>query len=960
MPQEEYTFSKIEEKWKQRWQEQRVFEVDNKSQKPKKYVLDMFPYPSGQGLHVGHPEGYTATDIVSRYYRHKGYDVLHPMGWDSFGLPAENYAIKTGTHPRVTTKENIATFKRQIQSLGFSYDWQREFATSDPEYYRWTQWLFLELYRKGLAYKKEAPVNWCEHCKTVLANEQVIGGLCERCDSQVIQKNLSQWFFKTTAYAEELLEAIDAMDWPESLKITQKNWIGKSEGASITFQIAGAEPKEKLESVDVFTTRPDTLFGVTFLVLAPEHAVVKELQSHITNWDEVVAYQKQASAKSELQRKDLDKEKTGVPLEGVYAVHPATGDKVPVWIADYVLTSYGTGAIMAVPAHDQRDFEFAEKYGIAIKEVILPVFGEPHENEEFRKTITAIVRRSSDGKFLAVKWKKFGWLSLPIGGIDEEETPEEAAVREVFEETGYTVRPVKKLGGEIIMHFFAENKNVWRHRMDQPILLELVTEEQAKRTAEEEEKLDPLWIEGKDLLEKITHPENIIGVQRCLGIETAYDGKGELINSGEYTGMSSTKAAQEITKKFGTTQVQYKLRDWLVSRQRFWGAPIPIVYCAQCANKEAFETTDIDGTSYAIVPVPQDELPVRLPDDVDFNPTGESPLKHSKTFHEVACPACGTKRGEVVRESDTMDTFVCSSWYFLRFTDPLNDIQPFSKEAAAQWMPVDLYVGGMEHAVGHLIYARFITKALRDMGYLTIDEPFTTIRNQGLILGENGEKMSKSRGNVVNPDDIVTAVGADALRMYEMFMGPLEESKPWNTNGAMGVFRFLQKMWRLQENVSATHKDTEQLQRALHKTIYKITHDIEALRFNTAISAMMILLNMCEKEEALSQETFKTCILLLSPFAPFITEELWERMGHDKSIAYEPWPEWDEAYLEEEEVTIGVQFNGKTRGQLTFQKGLSEKEVLALVAQDNGLEKYYQGEPAKVIFVPDKIINLIY
>lgn len=788
----EFDFRNIEKKWRARWEKDEVFRADDEA-KEKKYILDMFPYPSGDGLHVGHPRGYIASDILARYFRHKGYSVLHPIGWDAFGLPAENFAIKTGTHPHVKTQQNIETFRKQLKLLGFSYDWSREVNTSDPAYYQWTQWLFLQLYKKGLAYKKEAPVNWCDSCKTVLANEQVINGECERCGGPVEQRKLKQWFFKITDYVQELLDDIDHLNWSDALKTTQKNWIGKSEGALIEFKIQGTS-----HNVQIFTTRPDTIFGATFLVLAPEHSILNDLRSKIENQDEVKKYIEQAQRKTELERKESQKEKTGVRLKGVVAINPANQEEIPVFIADYVLTGYGTGAIMAVPAHDQRDFEFAKKFDLNITSVI-------------------------------------------EGGGD---------------------------------------------------------------------------------------------------VSQAYEGSGNLIHSGEFTGMSSQEAWDKIIDFVkGEPKTIFKLRDWLISRQRYWGAPIPIIYCEKCGE----------------VPVPEKDLPVRLPEDVDFKPTGESPLTYSKEFHNVTCPTCG---GPAKRESDTMDTFVCSSWYYLRYTDPHNSDEIFDKKKAEVWMPVDIYVGGMEHAVGHLLYSRFITKALRDQGLLDIREPFTRIINQGLILAEDGRKMSKRWGNVINPDSVVEAVGADTLRMYEMFMGPLGDAMPWNHNGMMGTFRFLNRVWAAQEYVS--EEKNEALINTIHRTIKKVSEDIEETRYNTAISSLMITLREFEKEKKIPKKIFEQFIILLSPFAPFIAEELWEHMGHDSSISKASWPEYEERYLVQKKLSLPVQVNGKTKGSLEIDAGSDEQMILGEIKKDKKLSKYVTEEPKKVIFVPDRIINLIF
>jgi len=770
-----YNHQEIEKKWQQKWDEIQLYKTSD-SPKNKKYVLDMFPYPSGAGLHVGHPEGYTATDILTRFLRMNGYDVLHPMGWDAFGLPAENYAIKMGVPPAESTAQNIIRFREQIKSIGLSYDWSREVNTSTPEYYHWTQWLFLQLYKKGLAYKKEASVNWCPSDHTVLANEQVVDGKCERCGSVVEQKMLSQWFFKITDYADRLLNDLDKVDWPEPIKLMQKNWIGKSEGAEIEFEIENQEIRIK-----VFTTRPDTLFGATYLVLAPEHSMVKNLESGIQNTHEVQAYIEATKKKTELQRTALEKDKTGVELKGIKAINPATKEPIPVWIADYVLANYGTGAIMAVPAHDERDQQFATKFNLPIKVVV---------NEE-----------------------------------------------------------------------------------------------------------------------------------------------GKLVDSDKYNGLDWTEAKSKIAKEFGNEKIQYKLRDWLVSRQRYWGAPIPIMYCADCGEQ----------------PVPENELPVLLPTDVDFKPTGESPIVRSKTFHNAKCPKCGK---DAKRDSDTMDTFVDSSWYYFRYTDPHNDKEFASREKINQWLPVDTYVGGAEHAVLHLLYARFFTKALKDFGLIDIDEPFAKLRNQGLIMGPDGEKMSKSRGNVVNPDEVITEFGADSFRMYEMFMGPLEDSKPWSTTGIVGIKRFLDKVWKFQQNFTPSESVN-----TIHKLIKKITSDIEGFKFNTAIAAFMEFLN---QNKHMSKENWETFLILLAPFAPHITEELWAQLGHTDSIHKQPWPKFDEKMVVDENATVVVQVLGRMRTTLQIPVGMTEEAVKEMAFADINVQKHIEGKSiVKVIFVPNKLINFV-
>jgi leucyl-tRNA synthetase len=803
---EKYNPAKIEKKWQKKWQDEKTFETRDDSSGSKFYALDMFPYPSGAGLHVGHPEGYIATDIMSRFRKMKfGDSVLHPMGFDSFGLPTENYAIKVGRNPKEITEENVKNFVRQLKMFGFSYDWDRMVKTSDPEYYRWTQWMFRELYKKGLAYKKEAPVNWCDGCQTVLAREQVVSGKCERCQGEVVQKNLSQWFFKTTAYAEELLADIDGLDWPEPIKSAQRNWIGKSEGAEVIFSI-----KESDDSLKVFTTRPDTLFGATFMVVAPEHPIIAKNKDKISNFSEIEAYKKESQKKNELERTDLNKNKTGIEVSGLVAINPVNEEEIPVFVADYVMMNYGTGAIMAVPAHDERDFEFAKKYNIEIREVIS--------------------------------------------------------------------------GGNIDLEAFTELE------------------------------------------------------------------KGKMVNSDFLNDMLPKEAKQKMIewleeKSLGRKQINYKLRDWLISRQRYWGAPIPIVYCPKCGE----------------VLVEEKELPVMLPDDVDFQPTGESPLASSKSFHQVSCPICGETEG-VRRESDTMDTFVCSSWYFLRYADPHNSARPFDLEKIKKWLPVDLYVGGAEHAVLHLLYARFFTKALADLGHLDFREPFLRLRNQGMILAEDGRKMSKSLGNVVNPDEVVEKFGADTFRLYEMFMGPLEDSKPWDTHSIAGIKRFLDRTWNLQNLLSeeSTEKEEKAIKKVLHQTIKKVTSDIEEMKYNTAISQMMIFVNTVEKEKFITKEVLEKFITLLSPFAPHIAEEIWEKLSDEQETIDKTWPEHDETLIVDDELEIVVQVNGKIRDKMTIPADLPEDQVKEKALALENIEKWVAGQDIKkVIYVKGKLVSVV-
>jgi leucyl-tRNA synthetase len=894
-----YPFDKIEPKWQRYWSEHKTFAAGGDSTKKKLYVLDMFPYPSGAGLHVGHPEGYTATDIYSRFQRMRGCNVLHPMGWDAFGLPAEQYAIDTGTHPSLTTRKNIDTFRRQIQMLGFSYDWDREVDTTDPEYFKWTQWIFLQLFnsyfdphlekaqpiallqdalaetpqrqeawkdnhfltgtRKSffgksemaardlvrsrfipkmrLAYESEVPVWWCEGCKAVLANEEVnANGTCDRKGhKEVYRRPLRQWILRITKYADRLLKDLELVNWPESIKEQQRNWIGRSEGAEVDFKTEGGE------TLRVFTTRPDTLFGATYLVLAPEHSLIGKVttaQQH----EAVDAYQTSASTKSELERTQLEKEKTGV-FTGGYAINPVNNEKIPIWVADYVMMGYGTGAIMAVPAHDTRDFEFAKKFSLEIRHVVI--------------------------------------------------APVESAVAGDFDpKQGYveTIKHVRDSSGHIVgIHSLVE----------------------------------------------------------------AYAGNGIATNSPTIDGFPTPEAKKKITawleeKKLGKATVQYKLRDWLFSRQRYWGEPIPIVHCKK------------DGA----VAVPESELPLRLPEMTDYTPAGnaEPPLAKATDWVNTKCPLCD---GPATRETNTMPQWAGSCWYFLRYLDPHNDQAFVAKDKEKYWMPVDLYVGGAEHAVLHLLYSRFWHKVLFDLGHVSTLEPFTRLVNQGMILGEDGQKMSKSRGNVINPDDVVREYGADAFRMYEMFMGPLEATKPWNTQGLEGVYRFLGRVWRLfcDEEGKLILDDSEPagtLLKVLHQTIKKVDEDTDALAFNTAISQMMILVNEVTAQDKRPRKLLEPFVLALAPYAPHLAEELWEKLGHKQTLAYELWPAFDEALLKENTVTVILQINGKVRDRMDVPTEISKEDLEKLALANERLQEHLLDKQIKkIIVVPGKLVNIV-
>lgn len=800
-----YPFADIEKKWQAYWSAKKTFRAREDPKVPRekrKYVLDMFPYPSAAGLHVGHPEGYIATDIYCRYLRMSGFNVLHPMGFDSFGLPAENYAIKTGTHPRASTERNIARFTSQIKSLGFSYDWDRLISTSEPEYYHWTQWIFLKMWERGLAYEAEVRINWCPFDMTGLANEEVKDGKCERCGTPVVRRNLRQWIMRITAYADRLLADLDTLDWSESLKLMQRNWIGRSEGANISFAIDG-KPGE----IEVYTTRPDTLFGATYMVLAPEHPLVPGITAPGQK-SAVQDYIAAAANKSDMERTELSKEKTGV-FTGSYAINPANGKKAPVWISDYILISYGTGAIMAVPGHDERDFEFATKFNLPIIQVV-----------------------SRDGSTYPLKEAE------PMDGI--------------------------------------------------------------------------------------------------------------AVNSGEFNGLSTAEFKKRIVewlekKGVGRSAVNFKIRDWIFSRQRYWGEPIPLVHCPR------------DGT----VAVPYDQLPLELPEVATYKPTGtgESPLAAMSEWVNTRCPKCG---GPAKRETNTMPQWAGSCWYYLRYLDPHNDSAFASREKIDYWMPVDLYVGGAEHAVLHLLYARFWHKFLYDIGAVNSPEPFTRLVNQGMILGEGGVKMSKSLGNVINPDDIIRDYGADTMRVYEMFMGPLEVSKPWSTRGIAGVKRFLERIWRTAELPPTENEPTDEHLRLLMKTIKKVSHDTARLEFNTAIAQMMIFINEVSSLEKLPRSLWRPFILLLTPYAPHLAEELWEKAGGLPSVSLQAWPAWDEALALEDLVEVVFQINGKVRARENLPAGLSEKETREKALGNSRIKELLDGkEIRKVIVVPGKLVNVV-
>lgn len=797
-----YDFAAIEKKWQDIWEEKGVFRAKNDYTLPKYYALVEFPYPSGQGLHVGHPRSYTALDIVARKRRLQGYNVLYPMGWDAFGLPTENFAMKNHIHPEIVTKNNVARFKQQLKSLGLSFDWSREINTTDPDYYKWTQWIFLQLFKKGLAYKKEMSVNWCTSCKVVLANEEVVNGVCERCGGEVVHKVKSQWMLKITEYAEKLLNDLDKVDYLEKIKTQQRNWIGRSTGAEVDFETTAGE------KLTVYTTRPDTLFGATYMVISPEHPAIEKWADRISNMADIKAYQEQSARKSDFERTEVQKDKTGVEIKGVRAVNPVNGREIPIFISDYVLVTYGTGAIMAVPAHDTRDFEFAKKFNLPIIEVVK---GGEVEKEAFTDCETGVMVNSS--------------------------------------------------------------------------FLDGLTVDEAKVKIKE-------WL--------------------------TQSGKGH-------------------------EKVNYKLRDWVFSRQRYWGEPIPLVHCDKCGW----------------VPIPENELPLRLPEVKSYEPTenGESPLATMDEWVNTTCPHCG---GPAKRETDTMPQWAGSSWYFLRYCDPHNNNALASQEALKYWLPVDWYNGGMEHTTLHLLYSRFWHKALYDIGAVPTAEPYQKRTSHGMILGENGEKMSKSRGNVVNPDDIVKESGADTMRLYEMFLGDFEKAAPWSSASIKGCRRFLERIWALQEHVEPQEGYSESLESSFHKCIKKVSEDIENLKFNTAIAAMMTLLNEIADKGSITKGEFKTLLTLLNPFAPHITEELWSIKGFDGMLNEQKWPAYDEAKCKDDTVEIAVQVNGKLRGTVTLAADAVKEDALKAAQSLERVSALTDGKKiVKVIFVKGKLINIV-
>lgn len=1007
-----YEPREIEPKWQSRWESAGLFHAKTGSDKKKFYPLVEFPYPSGEGLHTGHVRGYTAMDIVARKRRMEGFEVLYPIGWDAFGLPTENHAIKTGIHPADVTKKNTDNFRRQMKSLGFSFDWSREINTTDPEYYTWTQWIFLQLFKKGLAYKAKMNINWCPSCKIGLANEEAAGGVCERCGALTEKREKEQWMLAITKYADRLDRDLDHTDYWDKIKIQQRNWIGRSEGARVQFSlISSGSPLEAC--IEVFTTRVDTIFGCMYVVVAPEHSIFERDVREIRNREEIDLYRAAAKKRREQDRADRTSEKTGIRLEGIEAVNPFTGESVPIFVADYVLGSYGTGAVMAVPAHDERDHAFAKRHDLPIRRVVEPKFVAEKDEEAAlhggqalvqRNSVAVIVRNPKNNSYLCIEWKSTFMHGVVTGGIEEGESIEDAARREVFEETGYKNLKLIEIS-DIAIHclFFQRVKKENRWARFQYVFFDLENEEREEISEKESSVHTFLWKKREDLREFFSVTEGIFVVDILDRSDYFFTNDGILHNSGEFTGLSSEDARIKMVawleeRKLGKRETVYKLRDWVFSRQRYWGEPIPLVYCESCAavsaqkleNHVGHESkTSKGGTVLNTSPIPgwiplsESDLPLKLPEVKSFVPTetGESPLAGIAEWAQVPCPVCGAPAR---RETDTMPNWAGSSWYFLRYADPRNQTALASRDALQYWMPVDWYNGGMEHTTLHLLYSRFWHKFLFDIGVVPTSEPYEKRTSHGLILAEGGVKMSKSKGNVVNPDDIVRRFGADTLRIYEMFMGPFDQAVAWSMESISGSRRFLEKVWKIGlkakesearkqgERITGTKtldagmnmKDRDGEEAAilsiLHKTIQKVTDDIEAMRFNTAVSSLMILANEFERRETVNRIPFETFLLLLSPFAPHIAEELWAELGHAESLSFEPWPVPDKSLIRNETAELIVQINGKLRAKLRVDFGASQASVEALAREDAGLGRHLERKAVlKVIFVPNRLLNFV-
>ena len=935
-----YNHEEIEKKWREYWEKNETFKTDIWDfSKPKYYALDMFPYPSGVGLHAGHPEGYTATDIVSRMKRMQGYNVLHPIGFDSFGLPAEQFAIKTGKHPSGFTEANMETFRIQLKNLGLSYDWDREVSTHDPNYYKWTQWIFIQLYKDGLANYIDMPVNWCEELGTVLANDEVIDGKSERGGYPVVRKNMKQWVIDIPKYAEKLINGLDNLDWPESTKEMQKNWIGKSIGAHVNFKV-----KDSNHEFTVFTTRPDTLFGATYCVLSPEHELVDEITTDDKK-EAVSFYKKEAAKKSEMERTELNKDKTGV-FTGAYAINPVNGKEIPIWISDYVLATYGTGAIMAVPAHDQRDYDFAKEFGLEIIPVIEQVTGEIRENESHKDSIVAVIYDEKNDKYLTINWHELGGRLFVGGTRHENESALDCAKREIIEETGYNDIELVNECFPINHHYYAYNKNKAFSITANGLLFKLNSDRKVDTNLDDDEKFTVEWVDRKTIEEEVKDELHITVFNNTLN-PSAYAGEGIHVNSDFINGLNKQDAIDKMIEwleenKVGTKKINYRLREWIFARQRYWGEPVPVVH---------YE----DGTNEAL---DDKDLPLVLPELKDYQgKNGKAPLENDQDWVNIIY-----KGKKAKRETSTMPGSAGSSWYYLRYIDPHNDNEIANKELLKHWMPVDLYVGGPEHAVGHLLYSRMWGNYLYDKGISPVKEPFKKLVHQGMILGSNGLKMGKRHPKYcINPNDIAKKYGADTLRLYEMFMGPLEADKPWSDTGVEGARRWLDRVYRLYtEENKIKDEENKNLEKIFHQTVKKVTEDYETLNFNTAISQMMIFINAVYKEDVFPRKYAMDFIKLLNPIAPHMTEEIWFLMGHDNTIAYEEWPKYDIEKTKEDTFFMVVQVNGKVRGKIEVATDTSKEEMEKLAFEIENVKVHIEGHDVlKTIVVPKKLVNIV-
>ena len=935
-----YNHEEIEKKWREYWEKNETFKTDIWDfSKPKYYALDMFPYPSGVGLHAGHPEGYTATDIVSRMKRMQGYNVLHPIGFDSFGLPAEQFAIKTGKHPSGFTEANMETFRIQLKNLGLSYDWDREVSTHDPNYYKWTQWIFIQLYKDGLANYIDMPVNWCEELGTVLANDEVIDGKSERGGYPVVRKNMKQWVIDIPKYAEKLISGLDNLDWPESTKEMQKNWIGKSIGAHVNFKV-----KDSNREFTVFTTRPDTLFGATYCVLSPEHELVDEITTDDKK-EAVSFYKKEAAKKSEMERTELNKDKTGV-FTGAYAINPVNGKEIPIWISDYVLATYGTGAIMAVPAHDQRDYDFAKEFGLEIIPVIEQVTGEIRENESHKDSIVAVIYDEKNDKYLTINWHELGGRLFVGGTRHENESALDCAKREIMEETGYNDIELVNECFPINHHYYAYNKNKAFSITANGLLFKLNSDRKVDTNLDDDEKFTVEWVDRKTIEEEVKDELHITVFNNTLN-PSAYAGEGIHVNSDFINGLNKQDAIDKMIEwleenKVGTKKINYRLREWIFARQRYWGEPVPVVH---------YE----DGTNEAL---DDKDLPLVLPELKDYQgKNGKAPLENDQDWVNIIY-----KGKKAKRETSTMPGSAGSSWYYLRYIDPHNNNEIANKELLKHWMPVDLYVGGPEHAVGHLLYSRMWGNYLYDKGISPVKEPFKKLVHQGMILGSNGLKMGKRHPKYcINPNDIAKKYGADTLRLYEMFMGPLEADKPWSDTGVEGARRWLDRVYRLYtEENKIKDEENKNLEKIFHQTVKKVTEDYETLNFNTAISQMMIFINAVYKEDVFPRKYAMDFIKLLNPIAPHMTEEIWFLMGHDNTIAYEEWPKYDIEKTKEDTFFMVVQVNGKVRGKIEVATDTSKEEMEKLAYEIENVKVHIEGhDVVKTIVVPKKLVNIV-